>query len=908
MSTEAINKTSESEEKLRLTDLIDVDTLQLIQDTFAEITGVTIGISDSNGVIVTKDTRSTEFCKNFNKMSPIGRARCEHCDIEGTKRALQMGKSVTYHCHAGLIDFAAPIMAHGELIGCITGGQVRIEELDETQLRRTAEEIQVDPDGYVEAAAKVPYISEEQLKRNTDFLYKMSTILSEMAYDRYDVIVSNKEIEHAAQMKSDFLANMSHEIRTPMNAVIGMAEMALREDLPSAARGYISQIISSGKTLLTIINDILDFSKVESGKMTIEETEYEPMSIVNDVANIVNTRIGEKDLELILDIAPGLPRRLLGDSERIKQVIINLSNNAIKFTRQGQVVLKVGYTKVNEEEIRLEVAVKDTGIGIKKEDLTKIFQSFQQVDSKRNRNIEGTGLGLAISRSFVNLMGGEISVESEYEKGSTFSFWVPQKIFDEKPSIVVNDVSSIKAAGLVANGFLKDHLEKDMAHLGINYMSLNTEKELGTLLDTDVKYLFVGQGMFSVKVEEFVKKHPEITAVLMIDFRTSVKFNIPNLMVMKKPVYVLNIASIFNGEDINAGFNFGGYNDFEFIAPEAEILIVDDNAINLTVAEGLLKPLQMKIETALSGSEAIGKISDKMYDLIFMDHMMPELDGVETTRIIRRFHAEYANVPIIALTANAVSGTKEMFLAEGMNDFVAKPIEMRTMLSKLRTWLPKHKIKKVYSVAGGETEEKKDIVSVMIEGLDTGAALKLLGTEKLFWAVLKDFYQAIPRKAKLIKELETKEDWKAYTIEVHALKSAAKQVGALELSQKALRMEKAGNDGDGNLIHSCTDELVQQYIGYIDILKEYFPEEKKEPDSGREITVKELESFFEQIRTAMEDLDMDTVMEIFNVMAEFHYKDEEEALFEMLGEAATDYDVESCEEIIQKWENYYNMH
>ncbi|MBQ7920601.1 MAG: PocR ligand-binding domain-containing protein [Lachnospiraceae bacterium] len=895
------------QDKLQLTELIDSDTLQLIQDTFAGITGVTIGISDANGVSVTKDTCSIEFCREFNKKSPIGKARCEKCDRNGTELALCMGKSVTYNCHAGLIDFAAPIIARGEMIGCITGGQVRTQELNEEELRRGAEEIQVDADAYVEAAKKVPYISEEQLDKATDFLYKMSTIISEMAFDRYEVIEANKEIERTAQMKSDFLANMSHEIRTPMNAVIGMAEMALREDLPSAARGYVSQIIASGKTLLTIINDILDFSKIESGKMDIEESEYEPMSIVNDVANIINTRIGEKDVELILDVDPNLPRGILGDCERIKQVIINLSNNAVKFTKQGQVELKVGFMKTGTDEMRLEVAIKDTGIGIKKEDLPKLFKSFQQLDSKRNRNIEGTGLGLAISQRFVELMGGEISVESEYEKGSTFSFWVPQKIVDEKPSVVVKNRESLRVAGLVANGFLREHIEKDMAHLGIEYISLETEDDLEILLKEKISYFFVGQGTFSVNVQEFVKAHPEIETILMIDFRTSVKLGISNLMVVKKPVYVLNIASIFNGEDVNTGFGFSNREDFEFIAPEAEVLIVDDNAINLTVAEGLLKPLQMKIETALSGSEAIEKISSKKYDLIFMDHMMPELDGVETTRIIRRFHSEYDEIPIIALTANAVSGTKEMFLAEGMNDFVAKPIEMRTMLSKLRNWLPKHKIKKVYSVAGEETTEEKDIVSVVIEGLDTGSALRLLGTEKLFWAVLKDYYQAIPKKLKLIKETEQNEDWKAYTIEVHALKSASKQIGAMELSEKALRMENAGHAQDGELIHQCTDELLQQYASYIDILKPYFPEEKKGDGQGKDISVGELEVFFEEIRAAMEELDMDTALEIFNNMAEFTYKEEEEELFEMLGEAVAEYDVDKCEEIIARWENYYKM-
>ena len=895
----------DNEEKILLTDLIDVDTLQMIQDVFSDITGVTIGIADENGVQITKDTHAIDFCINFNKKSPIGRKRCAECDKKGTELALKMGKSVTYHCHAGLIDFAAPIVAHNKMIGCICGGQVRTYELDEEKLRRSAQEIQVDPDAYVEAAQRAPYIREELLTRNTNFLYKMSTIISEMALDRYNIIEANKQIKKATQMKSDFLANMSHEIRTPMNAVIGMAEMALREDLPANARNYINQIITSGKTLLNIINDILDFSKVESGKMTIEEVEYEPMSIINDVANIINTRIGEKDIELILDISPNLPRKVLGDCERIKQVIINLSNNAVKFTKQGQVVLKVGYTQTKDDEINLEVAVSDTGIGIKEEDLHKLFQSFQQLDSKRNRNIEGTGLGLTIAQRFIHLMGGEISVQSEYEKGSTFSFWIPQKVFDKQPSIEVKDKDTISAAGLVANGFLREHLRKDMKHLEIPYISLESARDLHILVEKNIPYFFIGQNMFSLEIEEFLKKHTDITAILMIDFRTTVKLNIPNLMVVKKPVYVLNIASIFNGEDLNRGYGIRTHEDFEFIAPEAEILIVDDNAINLTVAEGLLKPLQMKIDTALSGSEAIEKISTKMYDLILMDHMMPELDGVETTHIIRRFHSEYDNIPIIALTANAVSGTKEMFLAEGMNDFIAKPIEIRTMLTKLRNWLPKQKIRKASSGANQNVTEEENIPSVMIEGLDTTAAVKLLRTEKLFWAVLKDYYLAIPKKSKHIKELEEKEDWKAYTIEVHALKSASKQIGAMELSEKAFQMEVAGNEKNGSLIHSCTDGMLELYVKYIDILKPYFPEEKKAVEITKKLSVDELEIFFGQIREAIDNLDIDTALEIFNNMANASYDEEEEVFFEQLGEAVSEYDVDKVEDIIEKWEAYY---
>jgi len=890
------------EEHVKLTDLIGIDTLQLIQDTFCEMCNIAIGITDENGVMITEGAMASEFCRDYNKKSPIGRKRCAECDKYGGELALEQGKSVTYHCHAGLVDFAAPIMAHGKRVGHINGGQVRTEELDEERLRQIAKEIEVDPDGYVKAAKKIRYIEQEELNRTTTFLYRMSAIISGMAYDRYSLVQAYEEIERATQMKSDFLANMSHEIRTPMNAVIGMAEMTLREDLPPTAKGYVNQIIASGKTLLTIINDILDFSKVEAGKMTIAEEEYEPMSLINDVANIVKTRIGEKDVELILDISPNLPRKLMGDINRIKQVIINLANNAVKFTRQGQVVLKVGFRKTLKDEIRLEVSVQDTGIGIKKEDMKKLFKEFQQLDSKRNRNIEGTGLGLAIANCIITLMGGEIRVESEYEKGSTFSFWIPQKIFDNKPSVVVHEKEKITAAGLVANGFLRTHIEKDMEYLGIPYFSLESEDDLQKITENEIPYFFVGQGMFSPEVEDYVKNHPEISTILMIDFRNTVKLNISNLQVVKKPLYVLNIASIFNGEDVNLGFGFSAQDDFDFIAPEAEILIVDDNAINLTVAEGLLEPLRMKISTAASGKEAVEMISQKKYDLILMDHMMPEIDGVETAHLIRRFHKEYDDVPIIALTANAVNGTKEMFIREGMNDFVAKPIEMRTMLSKLKTWLPKHKIKKVYEGANEETSQQ-EVKCVIIDGLDTEAAMKLLGTEKLFWAVLKDYYQVIEKKANSIKQLEEAEDWHGYTIEVHTLKSASKQIGAMELSEKAARMEKAGNEQDAALIHQCTDELLKEYLEYLEILKPYFPEKNAENTPKKEMDESELRGYFDNIKTAAEELDFDAMEYVLEVMAEYKYEGVYAEWFAQLKDAVSEFDVDRCEEVVQEWEN-----
>ncbi|MBD5541187.1 MAG: acetyltransferase, partial [Lachnospiraceae bacterium] len=398
------------DDELKLTDLIDREVLQKIQDGFSDMTGMAALTTESDGTAVTKGSNFSDFCMKYTRCSELGCARCEQCDSQGASLALEHGESVVYFCHAGLMDFAAPIMAEGRMVGCFIGGQVLTEAPDPAQIREIAAEIGVDEDEYVEAANRVCVIEREKIDRAAKFLHMVAEVLSDMAYGKYLVYQANKDLERSSHMKSDFLANMSHEIRTPMNAVIGMAELALREQLPPAARDYINQIKDAGRSLLTIINDILDFSKIESGKMDINEVEYEWMSMGYDISNIIMTRLKDKDIELIIDIVPDLPCKLWGDNIRIKQVLLNLANNAVKFTTEGRILLKVDYRKISSDQIEVHICVEDTGIGIREEDLGKLFQSFQQVDSKRNRNIEGTGLGLAISKRLMTLMDGDIRV------------------------------------------------------------------------------------------------------------------------------------------------------------------------------------------------------------------------------------------------------------------------------------------------------------------------------------------------------------------------------------------------------------------------------------------------------------------------------------------------------------------
>ena len=388
-----------------------------------------------------------------------------------------------------------------------------------------------------------------------------------------------EKAENASHVKSAFLANMSHEIRTPMNAILGMTEIALRGELEQQQRDAVEQIRAASMTLITIINDILDFSKMESGKMEIVEADYDLMTLVQDVYHIIFGKVEEKNLKLEIEIDPTMPKGLYGDEIRLKQVLINLVNNAVKFTDQGSICLNIGYEK-KEDVFLFKASVKDTGIGIKPDDLERIFNSFEQSDTFRNRKKEGSGLGLAISRQLLILMGGEIHVESVYRQGSHFYFEVPQRVTNEEPCGELN-------------------LEKRQSRA-----AQTTEYE-------------------------------------------------------------------------------------NFRAPEAKVLIVDDNLVNRKVAAGLMKPFAMQIDTAKSGEEAIEMVKQKEYDLIFMDHMMPDMDGVEATHVIREMEGEYyQKVPIIALTANAISGVKEMFLAEGMDDFIAKPIDFKELSEKIVHWLP----------------------------------------------------------------------------------------------------------------------------------------------------------------------------------------------------------------------------
>lgn len=660
--------------------------------------------------------------------------------------------------------------------------------------------------------------------------------------------------EEANESKSNFLSNMSHEIRTPMNAIVGMTEILLRSDLSDQDRGYLMSIKNSGASLLTIINDILDFSKIESGKLEIIEEDYEPMSIFSDLSMIFLNRIGDKPVELIFDIDKNLPNKMYGDSLRIRQVIINLANNAIKFTEAGFVKLALKLEEMTDADmVNLKISIEDSGQGIKPGDLEKLFGSFQQVDTKKNRNKEGTGLGLAISKQLVENMGGQIGVRSGYGKGSEFYFNIPQRVIGNQVAATVKE-EAVLHKPIVVSGHMNDRriLEqlKNLAEgYGLRYVDCYEARAHKDKVDFFFVDESVYRGLKNCIEEYFVSTGTEL-CVLQNPMREAVWDE--QATVVNKPLYTLNFCQVINHETTAAFVETD--NVMNFIAPQAQILIVDDNEMNLKVARGLLQPLQMNIDTASSGKIAIEMVQLKKYHIVFMDHMMPVMDGVETTQKIRALDDAYMqSMPIIALTANAVMGAREIFKEAGMNDFVPKPIELKNICSKIRTWLPKELIQKMSApvVAKEQIAEKKLPV---IEGLNVAEGIKNSGSLELFMNLLGDFYKLIDLKSTKIEKCLADGMIRDYTIEVHALKNTARMIGALELSELFYQMEQCGNAEDVETITKENPAIMKLYRSYKPILEPYG---KANEQDKREVSKDEIVRELDKLNTAMDSFDLD---------------------------------------------------
>jgi signal transduction histidine kinase/response regulator of citrate/malate metabolism len=669
-------------------------------------------------------------------------------------------------------------------------------------------------------------------------------LIGDLTSQRDEIMELKEKADAASEAKSSFLANMSHEIRTPMNAIIGMTELLLRQNMGPKENENLAVIKQAGTNLLLIINDILDFSKIEAGRLEIMENEYLFASLINDTVNIVRTRIGEKPLRFTTLIDGKLPTKLFGDETRMRQILLNLLTNALKYTHKGNIVFLVRVGKREEgktetlpeggtspEEMVIHFEVQDTGIGIKAEDMGKLFGNFTQFDSKKNQGVEGTGLGLAISKKLCVLMNGDLTAESVYGEGSVFTAELPQKVLDGRPFAPVEDaekknclVYERRKAFAVSITYTLDSLDVP------NKLANTTEEFMQELQSGRYQFVFVAWPV----VEEFKDRLKEtantVTVVAMAEYGKKIPLGCEELYMPTQPIMV---ANILNGKSTNFGFQYTEFLNIRFTAPEAHILAVDDIASNIEVVSGLLAPYKMTIDKAYGGFQAVEMAKERHYDLILMDHMMPGMDGLEAAASIQAWKAarNEKSVPIIALTANAVLGMKEMFLAKGFSDYLSKPIEIVKLDEVISRWVPAEKKIKTGKVIKRETLSGE--TGIVIPGTDTKKGINMTGgTEAGYRKVLAQFHKDTIERLPVFAVPATEPALSAFAIQAHAIKSAAGTIGAAAVSNMAAVLEAAGKAGDIKAVNETLPEFRKHLAELIEGIGTVLEEEPEKNGGG----------------------------------------------------------------------------
>jgi len=720
-----------------------------------------------------------------------------------------------------------------------------------------------------------------------------------------------EELAEAERSKDDFLANVSHEIRTPLNTICGMSEIVLKDDLPYRTKENVMNIQLAGRNLMAVVSDIVDYSELQSGKIELEEEAYSISSTLNDVINMTMARKNEKRIELIVDCDAGIPNALLGDEKKLRRIIMKLVDNALKFTEEGCVSIKVGYRR-ESYGINLLVAIKDTGIGMDEAGLEKLFTRFSQADTGRNRQVGGIGLGLAISNALVKKMGGAIMVKSKPGKGTSVQIAVPQKVLDDTPMASVCDHEQLNVATYIdmeqfAMVEIRDEYSRMIQHMVEQlkvkcHVCRNFAQLQRTVGKESLTHIFTSVSEYCANQAEFDDLALETKVIVILDRLDEKKITNPKVLKVYKPFHILTIASVVNAADgqVVAGEKFE--------TRDAHVLVVDDNRMNIRVIEGLLANYKIKVTTAVSGQEALERISTADYDFVFMDHMMPEMDGVETLHKIRyKVGTYFQKVPVIALTANAVAGTREMFMAEGFNDFLEKPVERSVLERVLKRHLPKEKIvylkdmeqpamtrrrtapiedySSVDEVTAGE-ELLPGIVQLQQEfnsfGIDVQKGVLYCNGVEGYLKVLQGYCDESDELGVLARKLYEEGDWKNYVIAVHGIKGAMRSIGATDVSEIARKLEFAGKEGRVDYIRENHEKLMNTYQNlfeglrenkWIKALSKASEESEKEmaTEVGEVLSEEVFATFLQNMENAMYMLDGEQLLESVTQLQRYSY-------------------------------------
>ena len=707
-------------------------------------------------------------------------------------------------------------------------------------------------------------------------------------------------LRKSERQKDDFLANVSHEIRTPINTICGISEIMLKNEVPEEMKEDVLNIQSAGRNLMSVVGDILDYSELQEGEFEIVEENYYVSSTIYDVINMTMAKKSEKNIELIVNCAADMPSVLIGDEQKIRRVIMNLVNNAIEFTSEGCVSVEFGFRK-EEYGINLIVSVKDTGIGMTQESVENLFKKFTQVDMGRTRKKGGVGLGLAISQMIVNKMGGFISVKSELGSGSEFRFVIPQKVYEEKPIVEIADKEKICAAvyinmeqfrfPAIRDGYT-DTVKDIIKQLGVKChvcRNLSELKRWGKR--EDFNQIFISLVEYQEDPVYFDSLARKANVHVIIDHHDDLKVQNKHISKIYKPFFILSIISALKNSmaELEEKKMVIENENHQLYAPEAHILVVDDNRMNIRVVEGLMREFGVQVSYALSGKEGMEMLQTKNYDLVLLDHMMPEMDGVETFHHIRSKQDSYfKEIPIIALTANAIAGAREMFMKEGFSDFLAKPVESSVLQRTLKRHIPKDKqvaangVKEVdtIKVAPQQVIQQEPQQSVkedafVIGDLDVSKGIMYCGNKDNYIEILKSQKDNGEEVKRQIQSFFQKEDWKNYVITVHGIKSSMMSIGAVALSEMAKTLEFAGKAEDFDFIKNEHAEMIVEFERVMKILNEseyVTSQSENEEVVDKEAIAKEV---FEQklvdLENASYELDADKMKKILDEISEYSY-------------------------------------